>query len=130
MNMYIKGIEELERNCNNLIRDVTGAKTKLLLEQAQTVRDALREAAPRGPTGNLKASMYAKAYPESVTSAAVAFAGIRPRKAPHAWNVIMGHGGPHPAPAHDFFTPTWERMKPQVSEAIKAGLKSTIESSV
>jgi hypothetical protein len=76
--VYLKGLDQLERNTNKLIKDVTTEKTKLLLEQAQVVRDALREAAPRGPTGNLKAACYAKAYPETTTSPAVAFAGIRP----------------------------------------------------
>jgi HK97 gp10 family phage protein len=129
-NIYLKGLEELDRNCNNIIRDITDAKTKLLLEQANVVKDAIREQAPRGPTGNLKAACYAKAYPETTTSPAVAYAGIRPRKAPHAWNVIHGHGGPHPAPPHDFFTPAWESVKESVNKAIKDGLAVTIKNAV
>ena len=115
---------------NKLLKGVTNEKTKLLLTQARLVRDRIREKAPRGPTGNLKAAAYASALPEKVTAPAVAFAGIRPRKAPHAHLVEFGHGGPHPAPPHPFVRPAWDEMKERVKQDIKEGLKRIIEGAV
>ena len=92
---------------NNIVKKVHSGETALLLAQAELVRDAIKEAAPLGPTGNLKAAAYAIAYPATATENAVAYAGIRPRKAPHGRLVEYGHGGPHPAPPHPFFRPTW-----------------------
>jgi len=125
--IYLKGIDKFERATNRLLKDVTDEKTKLLLEQAKVVRDAIREAAPPGPTGNLKAACYAKAYPETISRPAIAFAGIRPRKAPHAHLVEYGHGGPHPAPPHPFFFRAWESVRDEVRETIKQGLKAIVE---
>lgn len=96
--IYLKGIDQLERQCNKLIKEVNEGKTKLLLDQAKLVRDRIREKAPLGPTGNLKKAAYAIAYPPKLSGPAVAFAGIRLRKAPHAHLVEYGHAGPHPAP--------------------------------
>jgi HK97 gp10 family phage protein len=125
--IYIKGLDALERETNKIIKDLSEEKTKLLLGQAQIVRDRIKEKAPRGKTGNLKKAAYAAALPETTTSVAVAFAGIRPRKAPHAHLVEFGHGGPHPAPAHPFIRPAWEETKEQVRENIKSGLKQVVE---
>jgi len=128
--IYLKGIDQLERNMNKLLKEVTSERTKLLLTQARLVRDAIREKAPLGATGNLKASAYASALPSKIDSPAVAFAGIRPRKAPHAHLVEFGHGGPHPAPPHPFVRPAWDEMKERVKQDIKEGLKRIIEGAV
>ena len=109
--IYLKGIEKLERNTNRLLKEIMSERTKLLLDQAKLVKDRIREKAPLGPTGNLKAAAYSVALPEKTTSAAVAYAGIRPRKAPHAHLVEFGHAGPHPAPPHPFVRPAWDEMR-------------------
>ena len=125
--IYLKGVDQLERNANKIIKEVTKEKTKLLLKEARRVRDRIKQKAPEGPTGNLKKAAYAIAYPETATSSAVAFAGVRPRKAPHAHLVEYGHGGPHPAPPHPFFRPAWDEVKDSVSRNIQVGLGKTIE---
>ncbi len=128
--IYLKGIEQFERNCNKIIKEVNEEKTGLLLQQARLVRDRIKEKAPKGPTGNLKAAAYATAYPPKLSGAAVAFAGIRPRKAPHAHLVEYGHAGPHPAPPHPFFRPAWDECKDEVQRNIAAGLGKTVEGAV
>lgn len=125
-----KYIDQLERQVNKTLKAVTSEKTALLLGQARLVRDRIKEKAPTGPTGNLKKAAYAVAYPEKTTSPAVAFAGIRPRKAPHAHLVEFGHGGPHPAPAHPFVRPAWDGVREQVKRNISLGLKKTVEGSL
>ena len=125
--IYLKGIEAFERETNKIIKEVNEEKTRLLLQQARIVRDRIKENAPLGPTGNLKKAAYAVVIPPSLKGAAVAFAGIRPRKAPHAHLVEFGHAGPHPAPAHPFVRPAWDSVKEEVKQNIAAGLKKAVE---
>lgn len=128
--IYLKGIDQLERQANKLIKEVNEGRQKILLEQAKLVRDRIREKAPLGPTGNLKAAAYASSIPASLTGPALAFAGIRPRKAPHAHLVEYGHGGPHPAPPHPFVRPAWDGCKEEVKRNIAEGLGKTVEGAV
>jgi len=127
MQIALKGMDRFERNTNKLIKEVTKEKTKLLLKQARLVRDRIKQKAPVGPTGNLKKAAYAKALPETMSSLAVAFAGIRPRRAPHAHLVEYGHGGPHPAPPHPFFRPAVDEVKDKVMRNIKEGLGKAVK---
>ncbi len=133
--VYLKGIEDLEKNTNKIIKNLSAAKTELLLSQAKLVKARIKEKAPLGPPtdkkpGSLKAATYAAVLPETTTSVTVAFAGIRPRKAPHAHLVEFGHGGPKPAPPHPFVRPAWDEMKDQVNANIARGLGKTIEGAI
>lgn len=128
--LYLKGLDQLDRKLNKILKEVTSERTKILLDEAKTIKAALRERAPAGPTGNLKAAAYAAALPEKVDSPAVAFAGIRPRKAPHAHLVEYGHGGAHPAPPHPFIRLTIDEMLPQARRNIEEKLKKVIEGAV
>jgi HK97 gp10 family phage protein len=125
-----KSIKEFERQCNNLIKAAHEGQTAILLTAARKVQARIKEKAPLGPTGNLKKSTYATAYPPTTSSSAVAFAGIRPRKAPHAHLVEYGHGGPHPAPPHPFVRPAWDGVKEEVKNDIAMGLGKTIEGAI
>lgn len=125
--VYIKGLDALEKETNKIIKEVTKGQTKLLLEQAQLVRDRIKEKAPLGPTGNLKKAAYAAVLPETSIKMPLAFAGIRPRKAPHAHLVEFGHGGPRPAPPHPFIRPAWDEVQETVRENIKTGIKKIVE---
>lgn len=120
-------IKELERRANLLIKEVNEAKTSLLARCAGIVRDKVRAYAPRGKTGNLKRAAYAKTLPPTMSYPAVAFAGIRPRTAPHGHLVEFGHEGPHPAPPHPFVQPAWADTKGEVKQILEGGLKKTIE---
>jgi len=125
--IYLKGIDKLEKNVNKLIKEVTSEKTKLLLRQAKLVQARIKEKAPVGPTGNLKKSTYAVAYPEKLDSPAVAYAGIRRRKAPHAHFLEFGtvKMAPHP-----FIRPAWDECKEEVKNNIAKELGKTIEGAV
>jgi HK97 gp10 family phage protein len=127
--IYIKGIDQLEKAANKAIKSMNEGKTKLIYEQAKKVRNRIKEKAPRGETGNLKAAAYASYIPPKLGREVFAFAGIRPRKAPHAHLVEFGHGGPHPAPPHPFFRPAWDEMKSEVRRNIEEGLKKAVEGS-
>jgi len=122
-------LDEFERKTNQCIKELTAASTELLLTEARRVAKRIKEKAPKGPTGNLKKSTYAVALPETTSQPAVGFAGIRPRKAPHAHLVEYGHGGPHPAPPHPFIRPAWDEIKPSVEANLGNGIKKTIEGS-
>ena len=128
--IYIKGIEQLERQTNSVLKAVTSQKTELLQRNADIVKNAIWMKAPLGKNGLIKKSPYAKALPETTTLPTVAFAGIRPKTAPHGHLVEFGHGGPHPAPAHPFVQPAWDATREYVLQNIKDGLKSTIEGSI
>jgi HK97 gp10 family phage protein len=130
-----KSIKEFERQCNNLIKAVHEGQTAILLAAARKIQARIKEKAPLGPPtdkkpGSLKAATYATAYPPTTSSQAVAFAGIRPRKAPHAHLVEFGHGGPQPAPPHPFFRPARDEMLPIVKEDIAKALGKTIEGAI
>jgi HK97 gp10 family phage protein len=130
---YLKGIDELERNANQLIKEVTEEKTKILLRAANKVKGRIKQNIQsqfKRHTGNLEGSPYATAYPEKVGSSAVAFAGIRPRKAPHGHLVEFGHGGPQPAPPHPFVSKSWNEMREEVRNDIASDLGKTIEKAV
>jgi len=127
--IYLKGLDVLEKETNKIVKQLGEGKQKVLLTQARIVRDRIREKAPQGPTGNLKAAAYATALPESTTRKAVAFAGIRPRKAPHAHLVEFGHGGPHPAPPHPFVRPAWDEIRDTVKNNIRDGLGKVVKGS-
>lgn len=128
--IYIKGIDQLEKQVKQMLKEMGKEKANLLLGQARLIRDRIKEKAPVGETGNLKAAAYAAARPETTTYPVTAFAGIRPRKAPHGHLVEFGHGGPHPAPPHPFVRPAIDEMLPKVRENIKEGLKKMIEGSI
>jgi len=131
--IYLRGIEEFERQTNKLLKEVTEGETKILFAAAQKVKERIKQeinAQFKRHTGNLEDSPYAVAYPAKVGSGAVAFVGVRPRKAPHAHLLEFGHGGPHPAPPHPFVQKAWDDVREEVSRDIESVLKKTIEGAV
>jgi len=89
-------LDKLERKTNQILKELSKEKKGILLAAARYIRDGIKQNAPVGPTGNLKKAAYATAYPATMRSPAIAFAGVRPRRAPHAHLVEYGHGGPRP----------------------------------
>jgi len=131
--IYLKGIDELERKTNQIIKEVTSEKTKLLLKGARTVKERIiqkAESQQKSVKHSARKAAYAKAYPETTSSPAHAFAGIRPGKMPQAHLVEFGHGGPHPAPPHPFVRPAWDECREKVEQDIQSGLKKAIEGAV
>jgi len=121
--MEIRGVSE----CINVLNDIkkvveTGARRELLAD-ARLVRNAIRQKAPRGPTGNLKRAIVAKLLPKSNRYQDVAIAGVNYRRAPHGHLVEYGHAGPHPAPAYPFFRPAIDEVKGQVQSNMKEAMR-------
>jgi hypothetical protein len=131
--IYLRGIEELEKNCNQLIKDVTEGTKEILHKEALFVKGKIKEeiaAQFKVKTGKLKSAPYATVYPETTSWPAHAFVGVRPKRAPHAHLLTGGHGGPHPAKAYPFVTQAWDKCQWQVLEHIEGGLKNAIEGKV
>lgn len=128
-------LDNLERTGNRIAAELNRGRQRTLLKAARKVRKRIRQKAPRGPKAKpakkrLKNAAYAKVLPATMTRPAVAFAGVRPRRAPHAHLVEYGHGGPHPAPPHPFMRPAWDSIKDEVKRDINGDVKQTVEGSV
>ena len=120
-------LQEMERACNKIVTNLNREKTKVLLTAARKVRKRIKEKAPRGPTGNLKKAAYAKALPERINQPSVAFAGIRPRTAPHGH--LLEYGTVKMAP-HPFFRPAVDGIMGEIKQDIATAFKQNIEGSV
>jgi HK97 gp10 family phage protein len=122
-----KSIKELERRCDRLIGELHKEEKDILLDAAQYIRDGIKQNIARQfkkRTGNLARSPYAIAYPPTMTKMAVAFAGIRPRKAPHAH--LLENGTVNMAP-HPFVRPAIDEREGPAVDMIQARLGKTIE---
>ena len=110
----LEGKEELDRKLKKMAESIGYENMeKILMESAVEVRNALKEAAPVGPTGNLRRSMIAKAMPKG--SVPVVIAGIDRKIAPHAHLVEFGTVKMSAKP---FFRPTWDRLRTKVNKDI------------
>jgi len=131
--IYLKGIDALERKCDQILKEVSKEERLILLSAARYIRDGIKQNIKsqfKVRSGNLLKSPYAVAYPAKINSPAVAFAGIRPRRAPHAHLLEYGHGGPHPAPPHEFVRPAIDDRKGAALDMVEARLKKTVEGAV
>jgi len=131
--IYLKGIDELERKCNNILKELSKEKRLIVLSAVRYIRDGIKENIKsqfKVRSGNLLKSPYAVAYPEKTDSPVIGFAGVRPRRAPHAHLLEYGHGGPHPAGPHEFVRPAIDDRKGRALDMVEAKLKKTIEGAV
>jgi len=122
----LEGKEELSRKLAEIADSINYNRMEgILYESAEEVKSALIQAAPLGPTGNLKRSPMAKKMPKS--EAPVVIAGIDRKKAPHAHLVEFGTVKMSAKP---FFRPTWDRLKGKVNKDIEAKTKQAVDKSV
>ena len=147
----IQGMEQLKANSEKIAKEARKAASESVMRQAEMVRDAIRERAPQGPTGNLKRAAIAKMMPEKGGYPPIAIAGIDRRKAPHAAlvefgghdvrrpkksKVLVSRYGEFfgievaPMPARPFFRPAVDETKEKVKENLKNDIKRGIESAV
>jgi HK97 gp10 family phage protein len=130
--VYIKGIDDFEKNINKVISSTTRHIPPVLNTAGQKVRKRLKANTPVGKkqineAKKMKNATYTKVTPETSSYPATAFVGYRPRKAPHAHLVIGGHGGPHPAPAYNIVQKTWDEMRDEVKTDIEKGITKAVE---
>lgn len=120
------------------------------LDVMQSAADGLagkiKNAAPQGPTGNLKQGVVAHKFKKQRRGNPAAFVGIDYRYAPHAHLVEYGTRNPRevktkkvlsdgtvfygksvePMPAHPFFRPTVDNSKDSIRQDISDGLRKII----
>jgi len=123
-------LDKLERKCNQILKEVGREERQILLDAARYIKDGIKQNIRSRfdkKTGNLLGSPYAVAYPETTSSMAVAFAGIRPKRAPHAHLLESGTVN---MPPHPFFEPAIDERKGPAMDMIEKGLKKTIEGAV
>jgi len=135
MDIEIEGIDELEKQMENLIKAVHPDKTEpVLLDAARVIANDARRRAPKGKTGNLKRSIVAKktkrrggmsaALGLNAGEAAPAITAIDFRKGPHA--ALVCYGTKFAAP-HPFFRPAWDANREKVAKQIIDDVNSLIE---
>lgn len=96
----------------------------------------LRRAAPVGDSGLLKKSMNRKIKTYKTTVAAImgasrSVSGVDAKGKKHVpanylHLVVQGHGGPAPAPAHDFMTPVFDATKGNAKSIMADKLADTV----
>lgn len=124
----IQGIEELQGELDNLLRDVTSQSVgkdmkDVFVKAALEVRDDARQRVAV-KTGNLKKGIFAARGDNNKPSAIV---GVNYKIAPHAHLVEFGHAGPHPAPPHPYMRPAVENKRDRVRQILSDGLREIVD---
>jgi HK97 gp10 family phage protein len=124
ISISLEGIPELEDKLNE-IENTLGPDViePILLRGAETMADAIRQRAPRGPTGNLRRSVVAKKLARRGKSAA-AIAAIDFRIAPHAPFVEKGT---RYMTARPFFALTAKANESRVSDQIRDDIDNALQ---
>jgi HK97 gp10 family phage protein len=127
MQVKIEGVPELERKLDKMTKSVSGEKmSPICLKAAQMVRDAIKQKAPQGPTGNLRRSPVAKLMTPREFFA-LAIAAIDRKIAPHAHLLEFGTVKMRP---HPFFRPAWDENREKANKMVQDGIKQLIEGSI
>jgi HK97 gp10 family phage protein len=132
----LEGLKELDAQLQQLIKSVEPDKVEPIRQQAgQMIVDAGKPVTPYDPGRekgkHLRDAWVTKLMPRRRDkNPAPAIAAIDAKIAPHAHLVEKGHGGPHPAPPHPFFRPTWDKMKRPVKNHIIDKLRDNINQAV
>jgi HK97 gp10 family phage protein len=132
LKVTMDGIDDLNKKILQMLKGISPEVAEpILRKSAIFLRDDIRQRAPLGPTGNLKAALLtATLKMRKGELCGPALVAINKNKAPHAHLVEYGHAGPHPAPPHPFFRPGWDANKGKVEQDITEGLIKSIEKAV
>lgn len=103
----LQGSKKLEKKFGNLI-DVIDEREmeKELLKPARKLKNIIKTAAPRGPTGNLARGVVAKKFRYKIKGSPAVFVAMDYRIAPHFHLVEFGT---RYMPARPFFRPSVDR---------------------
>lgn len=96
----LEGYAELQKKFHAMV-DIIDEKemNKALMKPVRKLRTAIRRAAPRGETGNLRRGIVAGKFKPAIKGAPGFFVRASGKIAPHAWLVEHGTGGLR-APTH------------------------------
>lgn len=90
----LEGSEALQKKFASLVDIVDGKQMETaLMKPARKLRNAIRNAAPKGPTGNLKKGVVAKRFRRKIKDNPAVFVGMDYRIAPHFHLVEYGTQG-------------------------------------
>lgn len=114
-NVDAVAMDEVLRQLDSM-NNVPRMATKALTAGANIILRAAKEGAPTR-TGELKAALKVGRRAKSRDRYAVEVGTFYP-EAPHAHLVEHGHGGPKPAPAHEFLAPAVDSTEAEVIDAV------------
>lgn len=124
-------VKELERKLGRLMH-ISGGKDvdAAALAVAREMRN-LMKAKIKDKTGTLRDAIVARKF--RTPGEGITYVAVNKRKAPHAHLVEFGHGGPHPAPPHEFFRPVLDeysangRYEAALADAFEKQIKKAIK---
>jgi len=126
--MKLQGADKLVTSLGKTIDAIDKDKLDpIVLDAANALRAEIRKAAPKGKTGNLKRSLIRKKLPRKTGYPSAAVVRPNMKRAPHAWLVEYGHGGPHPAKAHPYFWPTVAKHGPRLRDRMMKKISGQID---
>ncbi len=133
----LEGAEELKKQFQYLVKSVHPDQVEpVLMNGARKLAKAIRDKAPRGPTGNLKKAVKAKKLERIGFNPASAIAAVDRKRAPHAGLVEWGHALVRAGkvvghvPPHPFFRPAVDENHGRILGDITKDLKKMVEGAV
>ena len=124
--LQVNGLEEVvEAVAKAEVTFRSKALGGLMRRAVQPFIRKMKQMAPKGETGNLQRSVGVEI--ERYPSAWVAIVGPKWPRGAHSANVAFGHGGPSPAPPHDYVTPVRVSEGPKVQQRIEELIQKELE---
>jgi HK97 gp10 family phage protein len=134
VSLSVQGLPELYAQLNEMVKSVSGEKVEdAFLVGAMTLQQAVKQAAPRGPTGNLIKDIKVKQLPQIGNAPKSA---IVKSMAPHDHLVEFGSKPRYQKktgrftgsmPAHPFFRPAVDANKEAIYTQVIEDIKSAID---
>lgn len=130
----LEGAEELKKQFQDLVKSVHPDQVEpVLMKGARKMAKAIRDKAPRGPTGNLKKAVKAKQLKRYGFQPAPAIAAVDRKRAPHAGLVEFGHAIVRAGkvighvPPHPFFRPAVDENHDRILGEVTGKIKKMVE---
>lgn len=133
LTVRLDGLRELEARVQELRDSLDPDKVEpILLEGARIIANRMREKAPVGPTGSLRASIVARQLKRLGKGPAPAVAAVDRKIAPHAHLVEYGHKTPEGGrvPAHPFFRPAVDETEGAAARHVMQKLDELLDKAV
>lgn len=132
-----EGADELKKQFQYLVKSVHPDQVEpVLMNGARKLAKAIRNKAPRGPTGNLKKAVKAKKLDRWGFQPAPAIAAMDWKTAPHTYLVEYGHALVRAGkvvghvPPHPFFRPAVDENHDRILAEVTGEIKKMVEGAV